>query len=138
MPYKVSFRDSDGRLETNYYGVLNDEDFLKCANEKEAIEDLATRFKISISDFSAVSEFKLSIEIVKESAFRTKQFFDQYDDRPMLVVLPTDLQFGMGRLWSAFAGSDDKVKMFRTRDEADAWLMGNVSKCEKKSMESSL
>jgi len=42
-------------------------------------------------------------------------------------VMPTDLEFGMGRMWQAYAdetGWESFVR--RTRDEAEKWIQSKV------------
>jgi hypothetical protein len=38
-------------------------------------------------------------------------------------VMPTDLEFGLGRMWQAYADETEWVsKTIRTRDEAENWI----------------
>ena len=44
-----------------------------------------------------------------------------------VAVVPTDLMFGMSRLWQVYADeSNRRTKVVRSREEAEIWLAGRM------------
>jgi len=132
MPYKITHESSDGGIITTYSGVVTDEEFMACTKEKFHIGEkfLSNKeinsYRYSISDFSAVTDFKVSVDTVKNNASRSKAVMSVNDIGLMAVVAPNDLEFAMGRLWQAYASSQgDRIKIFKSREEADIWVCEN-------------
>lgn len=138
MPYTITYQESDGGIITTYSGVVTDEEFMQCLNEKFLIGErfLSNRkiksYRYSISDCTDVIDLDISVDSVKNSASRSKAAMAINDTGLMAVVAPNDLEFGMSRLWQAYVGSqDERVKLFKTREEADTWIAETLAETDK-------
>lgn len=123
MPYQIEYRDSDGGVITHYSGVLTEAEFLACTEEKFANPEIFTRYRYSISDFSGVTEFKVGLELIKENAMLSSQAMQANQTGVMAIVVNSVLLIGMGNLWRGNTlDIDDRVGVFRCREEAQAWV----------------
>jgi hypothetical protein len=123
MPYQIEYRDSDGGVITRYSGVLTEAEFLACTEEKFANPEIFTRYRYSISDFSEVTEFKVGLDLIKENAMLSSQAMQANQTGVMAIVVNSVLLIGMGNLWRGNTlDIDDRVGVFRCRDEAQAWV----------------
>ncbi|MFT4819729.1 MAG: hypothetical protein ACJAYE_001609 [Candidatus Azotimanducaceae bacterium] len=123
MPYEIIYQNSKGVLITNYSGVLTDEEFRECAAKKFSQREITKSYLYSISDLTALTGFDVSTEALKLNAFESKKVLSENVSGFMVVVASDGFMFGMGRLWAAHAeGNSDRVHVFKTRKEADAWI----------------
>lgn len=129
MPYTITYKESPRGVITTYSGVVTDEEFLRCLDEKFLTvgkflsESEMASYGYSISDFSEVTDLKVSVDTVRDSATRSKAAMTANDTGLMAVVAPNDLEFAMGRLWQAYVGMQgDRVKIFKSREEAELWI----------------
>lgn len=123
MPYELIYQEPEGIVITNYTGVLTDEEFKECAAKKFSSHEKMESYLYSISDLSNLTGFEVSTELLKQSAMDSKKVLASNPDGFMVVVAPDDFVFGMGRLWSAHAENNpDRIKVFRLRKDADAWI----------------
>lgn len=132
MPYEISVDNARHGLITTYSGELSNEEFLSCTQEKfnQGEEFLSKEyiesFKYSLSDLSAVSRIDIDMDTIKSNAALSEKALSMSTEGIMVVVAPTDLEFGLSRLWQTYAeAGSDRIKLFRTRAEADTWLSAN-------------
>ena len=56
-----------------------------------------------------------------------KSAFELNGDMLLVAIVPTDLMFGMSRLWQVYADEpSQRTKVVRSQEEADAWLVGRI------------
>lgn len=78
-------------------------------------------------DHSQLDVRPLSMDHVRTLSLETVSLQDAFRMRKCALVVDTDLQFGLVRVWETLTelggfGELDK-KLFRSRQEADAWLL---------------
>ena len=55
------------------------------------------------------------------------KIFAKKSDVIVAFVLPTEAEYGMGRMWQAYGDGEDKYsKICRTRAEAEEWIRINL------------
>ncbi|MFK7865427.1 MAG: hypothetical protein AB8B95_14515 [Pseudohongiellaceae bacterium] len=133
MPYEIIYKKAEGVVVTNYSGVLTDKEFRDCTAEKFSAYEEVKTYRYSLSDLTDLKSFEVSVEAVKESALASKRALEENPTGVMVVVAPEDFAFGMSRLWGGRAEDTlERVKVFRTRGEADEWIsdkMNGPSEC---------
>jgi len=129
MPYSISIDHKRKGLITTYSGELSNEEFIRCTQEKflqgeEFLsKDYVDSFNYSLSDMTEVSRIDIDLEAIKSNAALSEKALELNTDGIMVVVCPTDLEFGLSRLWQTYTDSGkDRVKLFRSRQEAEEWL----------------
>lgn len=130
MPYNIEYRD-DGGVITCYSGELTDAEFLQCTQEKFADLELLASYRYSISDFSQVTKFSVGMEAIKENAMLSNHTIKVNKHGVMAVVVASNLLYGLGNIWRVVSGdSNDRVRIFKSRDKADAWVKEQLAELD--------
>lgn len=129
MPYTLEYRETDGGVITTYSGKVTEDEYRQCLKEKFLLGEKSMSHekmgapRYSISDFADVTAFDVSVEAVKYSANLSQTIMKTNETGLMAVVAPNDHEFGMGRLWQAYIGSQgERAKIFRSKEEASSWI----------------
>lgn len=74
-----------------------------------------------LTDCTEVRECNVSVDVMKQYA---SVGFATNPDVFYIAVLPSDSQYGMGRMWQAHAdGANQRTRLVRSREEAEAYLL---------------
>lgn len=123
MPYEITYLETDGGVYTKYYGIVTDSDIIDSMKERFSSDDKVSSYRYVMSDFRDVENFEVSPEVMKKGAEVSKKVSMINKNLLVVGIMPTDLEFGMGRMWQAYSYETDwKIEIFRTKDEADIWL----------------
>lgn len=137
MPYKIDYLEESGGVITTYWGELTEAEFTECTEAKFVSLDKHTHYRYSISDFTAVSKLSISVDVLKSNALMSGYALDSNQSGYMAVVVNSDLIYGLSRQWKASTGNlDDRVAIFRSRQEADKWIAERLSEAEPSEAES--
>ncbi len=73
---------------------------------------------------SELNAATLTNDELQEMANFTKPLQSQIGQAKIALLVARDLEYGIGRMWQAFAseGRESVSKIFRSRDEAISWL----------------
>jgi|GEM_PF-2087191 len=127
MPYKIDFLDQEGGVITTYWGGVSDADVIQSGRKKFAELDRLKNYRYALTDLSRVEEFKLTSYGIQVNVDLSSKIYEVNSNFIVAFVLPTDVEFGMGRMWQAYS---DKygIKSFvcRSRTEAEEWIQKNV------------
>ena len=131
MPYKIDYLETTGGVITTYWGELTEAEFVECTEEKFVTLDKHLKYSYSISDLSAVTKLSISTDTLKSNALMSGYALDATENGYMAVVVNQDLIYGLSRQWKANTGNlDDRVAIFRSRDEADDWIAEKLAETE--------
>ena len=123
MSYKIKFLEKEGGIITSFSDVVTDENLIRSATERVSEEHNFKDFLYGISDFSNVTEFKVTTEGIKANARQAIEYSKLNKDFILVSVMPTDLEFGMARVWIAHAEESSwRTNTFRTFEEAQHWI----------------
>ena len=122
MPFKVT-RRKDGGVLCEFSGVVTPKEN-EAAHYKVVGEDLEKfkEIRYLIVDHTKTEHFNHSPEEIQKRAALASKRLDQNPDMLLAIVAPNDLFFGVGRMWRAHAGKDDRIMLFRTLDDAEIWV----------------
>ncbi len=127
MPYEIIYLEKEGGVITNYWGTITDKDIIKSGEEKYLSLDRLSLYRYAITDLSRVEEFNLTSKGIKKNAEIAMKIFAKKSDVIVAFVLPTEAEYGMGRMWQAYGDGEDKYsKICRTRAEAEEWIRINL------------
>lgn len=136
MPYKIDYLEDSGGVITTYWGELTEAEFVECTEAKFTTLDQRVKYRYSISDFTAVTKLSISVDLLKSNALMSGYALDSIKDGYMAVVVNSDLIYGLGRQWKASTGNlDDRVAIFRSREEAEDWIEEKLSQSESSQVE---
>ena len=123
MPYKTEYLDGEGGVITTYWGTVTDDEVVNSGKEKTASLERVKAYRYLLTDLSNVDEYRVSTQGIEANAKIASQFHAINSKVLLAFVLPTDVEFGMGRMWQAYADQAGvHSRVFRTRREADEWL----------------
>ena len=123
MPFEIIMSETDGGVITIYSGVVTDEDVIRSVEEKCSSLEKIQSYRYALTDCTNVTEFKVTSKAVMRNAKVAKSAFSVNSDVLLVAVVPTDLMFGLSRLWQAYADeSDHRTTVVRSREEAEKWL----------------
>ena len=127
MPYEITYRETDGGVYTKYYGIVTDSDIMNSMKERFSSDDKVSSYRYAITDCTEVEKFDVSPEVMKESAALSKRVSSINKHIAVVAIMPTDLEFGMGRMWQAYSYETGwKTGIVRTKEEAEVWLKENL------------
>jgi len=122
MAYSISYQ-TDGGVVTTYSGIVTDDDMFSCAKERTSSSDNLKKYKYFLSDFTDVEKFNVSSSAIKTIAHLTVQASKVNKNLIIVVIVPTDLEYGMSRMWAAYSDESNlKLHMTRTKEEALEYL----------------
>jgi len=138
VPYTLKYKETDGGVITTYSGKVTDEEYQQCLKEKILLGEKIMppenpeTLRYSISDCADVTDFDVSVDTIKHAARLSKEVMEINEAVLMAVVAPNNHEFGMGRLWQAYVGSQgEKAKIFRTKEEANNWIAQTLAQPKK-------
>ncbi len=129
MPFETTI-DRDGtRVFTRYSGNLTASEVLTSIKERFADIEKLKKFRIIIADYTDVTQFSTGNADVRDYAELYLQASVHNKNVIMAGIMPTDQQFGLGRMWEVYAQEMPwRYRIFRSMDEAEIWLQKqNVS-----------
>jgi hypothetical protein len=127
MSYDITYLEDEGGVITTYSGIVTDNDMIQCGKARFSSDDRIKSYRYFISDFTNVTEFNVTsdgLRSIADIAINASKL----NKRLLLVaVLPTDFQFGMGRMWQTLSEETGwKIQMVRTPAEAQEWIQNNL------------
>lgn len=138
MPYTLEYQKTDGGVITTYSGKVTDEEYRQCLEDKLSLFNTAKSngnsgiLRYSLSDCADVTDFNVSVETMKAGANISKTVMETNQTVLMSVVAPNNHEFGMGRLWQAYIGSQgERARIFRTKEEAEEWIAQALAEPDK-------
>ena len=122
MPYKIT-KLEDGGVICAYEGVVglkeNVEIYSKIfGNGPDQTNDVA----YVISDWSKVLKITHTSDEIRTLAGMTRERLGRSPKTVFAVVVPEDFLFGSARMWQTNVREEKRIKLFKTREEADTWL----------------
>ena len=127
MPYETIYLDDEGGVITNYWGTVTDRELIESGKAKMAKLEVLTSYRYALTDCSRVEKFDVTAKGIQANAQVAYEVSKVNESFLVAIVTLSDLEFGMGRMWESYAaGSKVTSNVFRTRDEAEAWLRDNV------------
>jgi hypothetical protein len=101
-------------------GNLTDDELLEHAQAVEKDPEVDPQYD-EVVDLRAVKGFGPSLETMREAAQILRS--GPRGAGRIAIVAPSDAGFGSGRMFEGLSGGDtDRVRAFRSADEAYAWL----------------
>jgi hypothetical protein len=114
--------DGIGVMYTSF-GVLTGRDLIEADGRLHAEIERNPAFRYLLVDHSAVPEQKVDTESLKLLAARTEDNVGMIPEGLVAIVAPSDVLYGLSRLWAARAQHPKMVtEVTRKRETAIAWL----------------
>jgi len=123
MSYDLEFLDDECGVITEYHGALTSEIIRKCTIERYASKERNENLKYILNDYTELISFDITSEDVITVAKMAVNVSKINKDIVIVGIMPTDLEFGMGRMWQAYADETGwNSLVVRSRSEGEAWI----------------
>jgi hypothetical protein len=123
MAYEIEFFKTPPGVVVTYFGDVTEQDLIDSVIERFGDSERAKNLIYSIGDFTNSATINIRTENVKKIGATARDLLDRNSSLLFVVVAPSDLAFGLGRMWEAYSDvSGDNVHIFRERAKADHWL----------------
>jgi hypothetical protein len=101
-------------------GTLTPDDLISLWHDLET--DGRITFWHAIFDMTDVTDIAMDADYLRNLARQRPNFPFITRDEKVAIVAPSDVAFGMGRMFSQLTDSDDTMRVFRRLEDAEAWL----------------
>jgi hypothetical protein len=122
MPLEIAYPDNGEGIKVCALGHINPGEILEAYNEIYSEENI-NKIKYFLIDRSECKEDSMSNEGIQEIAARDRNALKVNPNLIIAHIAPTDLQYGLTRMWQAYMGDDQlSIQIFRDRKSAEAWI----------------
>jgi len=129
MPYEIEYQDALRCVITTYSGTVTDDEIIQSSLDKASQVEKIKTCRFAIMDMSRVEKFNITSVGLRENASLSRKLLKQSDNAVVALVLPTEIEYGMGRVWQAYADDDgSKSRIFKIRSEADDWIKAELDR----------
>ncbi len=127
MPYEIAIENNGSRIITRYYGKLIMPEINAAYDERFTDIEKIKKYRLLINDYTDVSEVSTDGLDVPRLA-RAYLWASTHNSEVVVVnVMPTDLEFGLGRMWEGYVSDMPwKENVVRTREEARSWFVAGL------------
>jgi hypothetical protein len=131
MNYTFSLSHDGKVIKTKWIGQLTGEIIAMGFDERNTwIEKSAKETPlVLLSDYSEADVEKVTAEGLRLVASRFQGFEDNYPGVRWISIMPTDLKFGLARMWQAYAEKlFSNTYVVRSRDDAEKIISSIISR----------
>lgn len=123
MSYDLIFLDDECGTITEYHGVLTSEIIRKCTKERYSSNERNKKFKYILNDYTDVTASDITPDDVRAVAKMAIEVSKYNKNIAIVGIVPTDLKFGMARMWQAYAEKTNWNSLtVRSRADGEEWL----------------
>ena len=122
MTIDLTYYDHAKTLVSRISGRITFQDMLS-HHEAVQVELRARDVRIRLMDLEGLTEADINTDQLEELAHNNLQVIQANPVKDMLVLAPGDLQYGLCRMWEAFASLEkNALHIFRSTEALDAYL----------------
>ncbi len=124
MPFKIIEQNDGSKILTKYFGLLTTTDIENSYSERFTDPEKIKKYKFIISDYTEVSETNISDIDIKKLSRIYKEASLVNQNVSVVAIMPTDLLFGLARMWQAYIDSIPwEHTVVRSLEEAESFLI---------------
>lgn len=131
MNYSFSLSNDGKVIETKWFGKLTGKIIAMGFDDRNTwIEKNAKETPLAmLSDYSEANVEKVTADELHSVASLFQGFEDNYPGVFWISIVPTDLKFGLARVWQAYAQDIfSNTHVVRSRDEADTIISSIITR----------
>lgn len=124
MPISYTIHSDHRLVVTRFTGYVGDDEFRQARESILNDPDCKPGFD-ELADLTELEDSDVTSDSMRSAAVETKQFDETCTTKPKLaVVVATGLQFGLSRMYGAYADIEkaETVRQFYDAQEALEWL----------------
>lgn len=128
MPYKIIYSENPNGVTTFFSGVLTDKEIIQSCEERTSSEEKMRNLQFIKDDLLDITEFRVTSEAIQTCASYALKVSELNKKIVHTAIVPTDLIYGMTRMWDVYSdGTDWNKNIFRNREEAEIWVKDNIN-----------
>jgi hypothetical protein len=128
MTIQINYIDNGAGIEIVASGIITGADIIEAHKEIYNEENL-NKQKYQIIDRTKCEQYNVSPVEVQQIADIDKAASKSNPNIIIAIISPTDLQFGMSRMWEMYVEeSRFLTEIFRDRKSADEWIEKQLKK----------
>ena len=131
MNYSFSLSHDGKVIETKWFGQLTGEIIAMGFDDRNTwIEKNAKETPlVLLSDYFEADVEKVTADGLRLVALRFRGFEENYPEVHWISIVPTDLKFGLARMWQAYAEElFSNTHVVRSRDDAEEIISSIISR----------
>jgi hypothetical protein len=110
-------------------GVVDGAEIIAAAIEEHRLEDRARRLRFGLVDLTDVTDLQVTSEHVRRIALENLTLAKLTPGAVVAVAAPSDVAFGMARMWQTFASRTGwQILIVRSKAAATEWLRGRLGR----------
>ncbi len=130
MTIHINHIDDGVGIEIIATGIVTGEEIFTAHREIYNERNLGTQ-RYQLIDRSHCTEYRVTPEEIKKIAEIDRAASETNPDIIIALVSPTNLQFGMSRMWQAYVEeSGFTTEVFHDRESAEKWLEEQLNKSD--------
>ena len=123
MPIELQYREGGRGVVFVCSGVVTASDFDE-ANKEIYSEERLRSLRYQLIDFSDTERIEIYADDTRRHAEMDRLAAERNPDIAVAVVGPSDVAFGISRMWQAFTGEAKlQSRVFRSVPDAERWLV---------------
>ena len=128
MTFLTEFLDEGKGVLFTGSDILKPDEISAVKEEFFRFEDRTRQILYGLVDLNLVTGTSLTMDSIREFADIDKQLALLSPGALIAVIAPTDLLFGLSRMWEMMAAETQwNIHIFRSRTEAEDWLRGELA-----------
>jgi len=129
MPYSIEYIEKDEGLIILWSGDTTSKELVQSYHDRYSPLERFKKLRYVIIDYCQVASFNITPGDIKIAADLSNDIAVHNRGLYAVAVMPTDLGFGMARMFQSYA-DDDKTgwhtRITRSREEACRWLRSEL------------
>jgi hypothetical protein len=122
IPYSDEQLEGGRGILRVWSGAVTARDVIAANADSFAREDW-TKVEYVIADFTGATTVQATADEIRQISFAEVRHAMSFPHLVIAVVAPTDIIFGLARMWQVFAGATGwTLRVCRSRDEAEGWV----------------
>lgn len=124
MAFSWHLADDDRVLVTAYAGVVTAADLRNSQEERAELIRTTPSLRYLLNDYSSADRLDIPMEaVIGNAEGASAKLAEIAAELRLAFVVPAGLAHGLARVWIAHVETSGwRVRIFRGRDEAEAWL----------------
>ena len=131
MNYSFSLSHDGKVIETKWFGKLTGEIIAMGFDDRNTWIEKNTKETplVLLSDYFEADVEKVTADGLRFVASRFRGFEDKYPGIHWISIVPTDLKFGLARMWQSYAEElFSNTHVVRSRDDAEEIIFSIISR----------
>ena len=123
MPYSIDYIDDEGGVIVTYSGIVTNDDISNSLEERLSSRKRVKAYRYAITNCLNIESYDVTTKGMIYAASTASKVHKINKNIVAINIMPSDLEFGMARIWEAHVSHTNwQVMTVRTMEEAYCFL----------------